>query len=158
MVLCHGELLVFHNTYRKRTGAEIPHTHHDRYLSMPLRDCYVYSGLVTENDLLYQNQTFDSNTPGRHALPRVYQDGMISHDEDTMTCFVIWHGMKRNLFTTKNDEGHTVRHRVTALGRTGKSVVFKARSRLERDAWVMSIGMEIERLNATSPEDISVTP
>jgi hypothetical protein len=66
--------------------------------------------------------------------------------------------MKRNFFKTKNDEGQAVRHRVTALGQTGKSVVFKARSRLERDAWVMSIGMEIERLNVTSPEDIRVTP
>ncbi|PWW73126.1 hypothetical protein C7212DRAFT_347149 [Tuber magnatum] len=157
VVLCHGELLTFHNTYRKNSGAELPHIHQERHLSLSLRDCFVYSGLVTESELLYKNQTFDSNTPGRHALPRVYQDGMTSHDEDTMTCFVIWHGMRRNIFKTKDDEGKTVRHRVTALGQTGKSIVFKARSRLERDAWVMSIGMEIERLNATAPEDIRVT-
>ncbi|CUS09091.1 unnamed protein product [Tuber aestivum] len=157
VVLCHGELLTFHNTYRKNSGAELPHIHQERHLSLSLRDCFVYSGLVTESELLYQNQTFDSNTPGRHALPRVYQDGMTSHDEDTMTCFVIWHGMRRNIFKTKDDEGKTVRYRVTALGETGKSIVFKARSRLERDAWVMSIGMEIERLNATAPEDIRVT-
>jgi len=74
-----------------------------------------------------------------------------------MTCFVVWHGMRRNTFKTKDDGGKTVRHRVTPLGRTGKAIVFKARSRLERDAWVMSIGMEIERLNATLPEDIRVT-
>ncbi|KAG0128010.1 hypothetical protein HOY82DRAFT_623252 [Tuber indicum] len=157
VVLCHGELLTFHNTYRRSSGAELPHIHQERHLSLSLRDCYIYSGLITEDELLYQNQTFDSNTPGRHALPRVYQDGMTSHDGDTMTCFVIWHGMRRNIFKTKDDGGKTVRHRVTALGQTGKSIVFKARSRLERDAWVMSIGMEIERLNATTPEDIQVT-
>jgi len=36
--------------------------------------------------------------------------------------------------------------RVTALGAEGRSVVFKARSRAERDHWVMSIATEIERL------------
>jgi len=74
-----------------------------------------------------------------------------------MTCFVIWHGRRRNTFKTKGDGGKTVRHRVPALGQAGTAIVFKARSRVERDAWVMSIGMEIERLNATSPEDIRVT-
>lgn len=56
-----------------------------------------------------------------------------------------------------NEDGRTVRHRVTQLGASGKSIVFKARSRLERDAWVMSIGMEIERLNINTSEEIRVT-
>lgn len=150
-------MLIFHHTYRSRTGVELPHVHQERHLSLSLRDCYIYSGLITENDLLYQNQTFDSNTPGRHSLPRIYQDGMTSHDEDTMTCFVLWHGMRRSLFKTTDDEGRTVRHRVTQLGAAGKCIVFKARSRLERDAWVMSIGMEIERLNINTSEDIRIT-
>ncbi|RPB10634.1 hypothetical protein P167DRAFT_537550 [Morchella conica CCBAS932] len=157
VVLCHGEMLIFHHTYRSRTGVELPHVHQERHVSLSLRDCYIYSGLITENDLLYQNQTFDSNTPGRHSLPRVYQDGMTSHDEDTMTCFVLWHGMRRSLFKTTDDDGRTVRHRVTQLGAAGKCIVFKARSRLERDAWVMSIGMEIERLNINTSEDIRIT-
>lgn len=157
VVLCHGEMLIFHNTYRSRTGTELPHVHQERHLTLSLRDCYIYSGLITENDLLYQNQTFDSSTPGRHPLPRVYQDGMTSHDEDTMTCFVLWHGMRRSLFKMTNEDGRTVRHRVTQLGASGKSIVFKARSRLERDAWVMSIGMEIERLNINTSEEIRVT-
>ncbi|KAL7272671.1 hypothetical protein RUND412_004516 [Rhizina undulata] len=157
VVLCHGELLIFHNSYRKRNGAEIPHIHQDKHQSLSLKDCYIYSGLITENDLLYQNQTFDSNAPGRHALPRVYKDGLTTHDEDTMTCFVIWHGMRRGVFKTKDEEGRTVKHRVTQLGQPGKAVVFKARSRLERDTWVMSIAMEIERLNTGVVEDIKVT-
>jgi len=35
---------------------------------------------------------------------------------------------------------------VSRLGVSGRSVVFKARSRAERDHWVLSIGMEIDRL------------
>ncbi|KKY21926.1 putative ph domain protein [Phaeomoniella chlamydospora] len=108
-------------------------------------------GLVTEEDLLYQNQTFDSNRPGVHALPRVYlDDGWTSRDEDTMTCFVIWHGLKKSLFRTGEDtEGGGKRQRlrqVSRLGVTGRSMVFKCRSRAERDHWVMNIGMDIDRL------------
>lgn len=38
--------------------------------------------------------------------------------------------------------------RVSKLGATGRSVVFKARSRAERDHWVLAIQVEIERLAA----------
>ena len=34
------------------------------------------------------------------------------------------------------------------MGTTGRSVVFKARSRAERDHWVLAIQTEIERLTA----------
>lgn len=36
--------------------------------------------------------------------------------------------------------------RVSQLGVPGRSIVFKARSRAERDHWVMGISDEIERL------------
>ena len=106
---------------------------------------------VTEGDLLYQNQTFDSNHPGHHALPRVYlEDSWTSSDEDTTTCFVIWHNTKKSFFMAdaKSGEGNMKRRLryVSRLGVLGRSIVFKTRSRAERDHWVMSIGMEIERL------------
>jgi len=60
--------------------------------------------------------------------------------------------MKKSFFMANTDsdkgEGKT-RNRlryVSRLGVPGRSVVFKARSRAERDHWVMNIGMEIERL------------
>ncbi|KAI5779234.1 Pleckstrin homology domain-containing protein [Geopyxis carbonaria] len=158
VILCHGELIVFHNSCRGSTGKEYPTVYQERHVSLSLTDCYIYSGLVTESDLLYQNQTFDSNSPGRHTLPRIYPDGYTSYDEDTMTCFVLWHGTRRSLFTTKDDEGKTIRHRVPQLGTKGRAIVFKARSRLERDTWVMSIAMEIDRLNSGLGEEIKVTP
>ncbi|MCJ1262887.1 hypothetical protein MMC22_002757 [Lobaria immixta] len=151
VILCHGQLLIYHGTLRERSGREIPHIQHDRQTAISLKDCYIYSGLVTEGDLLYQNQTFDSNHPGHHALPKVYrEDGWTSHDEDTMTCFVIWHGQRKSIFRANEDTGTgSTRQRlryVSRLGVLGRSIVFKARSRAERDHWVLNIGMEIDRL------------
>lgn len=151
VILCHGSLLIFHGTLRKRTGEEVPHIQHERQAIIDLKNCYIYSGLVTEGDLLYQNRTFDSNHPGHNALPRMYlEDGWTSTDEDTMTCFVIWQVTKRSFFKANNDtgEGGTKQKLkyVSRLGVPGRSMVFKARSRAERDHWVMSVGMEIERL------------
>ncbi|MCJ1403774.1 hypothetical protein MMC11_006997 [Xylographa trunciseda] len=151
VILCHGRLLVFEETLRKSSGKEIPHILHERQDVLELKDTYIYSGMITEGDLLYQNQTFDSNHPGHHALPRVYlNDGWTSSDEDTTTCFVIWQGQKKSLFMANpltGDGKMTRRLRyVSRLGVPGRSIVFKARSRAERDQWVINIGMEIERL------------
>jgi len=75
-----------------------------------------------------------------------------------MTCFVLWHGARKTFFTKMDDAGNKVRRRVNPLGVTGRAIVFKARSRVERDTWVMSIAMEIERLNLGVAEDIEVIP
>ena len=166
VILCPGQLLIFQDTLRTRSGRETHHIHHDRIGAIDLQGCYLYSGLVTENDLLYQNRTFDSNKPGRHALPRMYSDGWTSCDEDTATCFVVWHGKKKNLFRAPGDKGsgdskqsvaggkprlEQQRQKlklVSSLGVPGRSIVFKTRSRAEKDHWVMSISGEIERLQA----------
>lgn len=161
VILCHGQLLIFHGTLRERTGKEVPHIQHERQNAIDLKDCYLYSGLITEGDLLYQNQTFDSNHPGHHALPRAYlEDGWTSTDEDIMTCFVIWQARKRSFFKSSEDGGggktwQRLRY-VSQLGVPGRSIVFKTRSRAERDHWVMSIGMEIERLQ--QGEELRIVP
>jgi len=179
VILSHGHLLVFQDTLRSRTGEKLVHIHHERVASISLKGCYLYSGVLTENDLLYQNRTFDSNMPGHHTLPRVYlEDGWTSTDEDAMTTFVIWHSKSKSWFrsshfvddvreseskaaTEAREEARRERGewmmqgrtrkkltRVSQLGTTGRSVVFKARSRAERDHWVMAIQVEIERLAA----------
>ncbi|KAL8683165.1 MAG: hypothetical protein Q9186_000878 [Xanthomendoza sp. 1 TL-2023] len=152
VILCHGNLLIYQGKLRERTGKEVPHIQHDRQTTIDLKGCYIYSGLVTEGDLLYQNRTFDSNRPGHSALPRVYlEDGWTSTDEDSMTCFVIWQATRKSFFRGREEteDGSGTRQRlryVSRLGVPGRSMVFKARSRAERDHWVMSVGMEIERL------------
>lgn len=154
VVLCNGTLLVFRDTLRSRTGSEQPQIFQDRISALDLRDCYLYSGLLAESDLLYQNQTFDSNKPGHHALPRIYpEDGWTSTDEDVMTCFVVWHGRRRGWFRSEKDGegtgvgmGSSRLKLVNRLGVPGRSVVFRARSRAERDHWVLAIQTEIERI------------
>jgi hypothetical protein len=168
VILSHGHMLIFQDTLRKRSGKTIGHIHHERISSISLQDSYLYSGLLTEGDLLYQNQTFDSNMPGHHSLPRVYlEDGWTSTDEDAMTTFVIWHANSKSWFKSANyvddvrtqedqqlDSGKvkTKLTRVSQLGATGRSVVFKARSRAERDHWVMAIQAETERMVAHNDE------
>lgn len=168
VILSDGHLLVFQDTLRSRSGRKKNQVQHERVAAISLAGCYLYSGLLTENDLLYQNRTFDSDMPGHHALPRVYlEDGWTSTDEDAMTTFVIWHAQSKSWFRSshyvddvRKKEDSDARElkvggrkttklkRVSQLGVTGRSVVFKARSRAERDHWVMAIQVEIERLAA----------
>ena len=178
VILSAGTLLIFQDAVRKRSGAKVVHIHHERIGSMDLKGCYLYSGLLTEKELLYQNQTFDSNTPGHHALPRIYlDDAWTSTDEDAMTTFVLWHAKSKSWFRSShfvddvrtaerqnsiNAEGEvddgkrgrtkTKLTRVSQLGAKGRSVVFKARSRAERDHWVLALQVEIERLAAQEEE------
>ena len=163
VLLCHGELLIFQGTLRTYSGKEIPHIQHDRYHSISLKDCYIYSGLITQDDLLYGNRAFDPQNPGHHALPRIYgDDDWTSSDEDTMTTFVIWHAKQKSFFrapSSLDQFGAKTRQKlkyVSRLGAPGRPIVFQTRSRAERDHWVMNIGMEIERLQQN--EDIRLVP
>jgi Pleckstrin homology domain len=163
VILTSGRLLIFHDSLRKYTGVELHHAHKSICTTLDLRGCYIYSGLLTESDLLYANQTFDSNRPGHHALPRIYpsQDGWTSQDEDNVICFVIWHPLHRNFFRAPKvgEDGQTSNamfRRVSALGAPGRTVVFKTRSRTERDQWVLSIASEIDRLQEEMPVDIRI--
>lgn len=167
VILSHGHLLIFQDTLRKSTGKKLVHIHHERLAAIDLHDCYLYAGATTEADLLYQNRTFDSSMPGNNALPRIWlEDGWTSADEDVMMCFAIWQGQRKGWFRSSQDvddvkEGQKVRgkgrqkiKRVGQLGVPGRSVVFRARSRAERDHWVLAIATEIERLG--TQEDVRV--
>lgn len=162
VLLTAGQLLIFRSTLRKGNGAQIPHIHQEHEATIDLRDCYIYSGLATEADLLYANQTFDSNNPGLHALPRVYltSGAYTSRDEDTAITFVIWQPLSKSYFRAhakgvKGEAKRSLRH-VSTLGKHGRTIVFKARSRVEKDRWVLSISSEIDRLQEEKQEDIRI--
>ncbi|EEH50087.1 uncharacterized protein PADG_06166 [Paracoccidioides brasiliensis Pb18] len=153
VILTEGQILTFQSHLRKLSGQEIPHTHQERQWALDLRDCYIYSGLITSSDLLYQNHTIDTNLPGQRASPRLYiTDGWTSSDEDIATCFVVWYNARKTVFRSQewqhkgNALARTKWKRVSALGVPGRSIVFKARSRAERDMWVLAIETEIDRL------------
>ncbi|KAL4749910.1 hypothetical protein BDW72DRAFT_194376 [Aspergillus terricola var. indicus] len=175
VVLTFGKLLVYHSSLRKHNGAEVPHVHSTLESIIDLDNCYIYSGLITENDLLYSNQTFDSNHPGHGALPRVYlaSDMYTSSDEDTAITFVIWQPIRKGLFRAKerevgggdNGDGsgsgrvktRQTLKQVSKLGVHGRTIVFKARSRVEKDRWVLCIASEINRLQEGKVEDVRLT-
>ncbi|KAF4547921.1 Pleckstrin-like domain-containing protein 2 [Elsinoe fawcettii] len=154
VILCRGKLLLYRDTERTISGKKVEHIYHERIGTVELKDCYLYSGLITESDLLYQNRTFDSNMPGNTALPRVWRgDGWSSTDEDAMTTFALWSGARKGWFWNRDgtgaDAGGGIKgrlKRVNQLGVKGKSMVFKCRSRAERDHWVLAIMAEIERV------------
>lgn len=163
VILTAGTLVMFRDVLRSRVGKQLAHIHHERIANLDLKDCYIYSGLLTESDLLYQNQTFDSNKPGHHALPRIYlEDGWTSTDEDVMTTFVIWHGKAKSWFRAEEGAGGGEQsrkeakrmklRRVAKLGSKGRSIVFRARSRAERDHWVLAIQNEIERVQSDNAD------
>lgn len=153
-------MLIFQATLRKRTGEQVKHIHQERMDVIDLRDCYVYSGLVVEDDLSYGAGSSGGGVGGQArvgggGLPRVYrEDGWTSQDEEVMTCFVIWRNERRSWFRTQGSKSNESEadgkkaklKRVGQLGVAGKSTVFKCRSRAERDHWVLSVGAEIERV------------
>jgi hypothetical protein len=61
VLLSAGKLFIHQATVRKRTGEQVAHLHQERQDVVDLKECYVYSGLLVDDDLLYQNQTFDAN-------------------------------------------------------------------------------------------------
>ncbi|EXJ54006.1 hypothetical protein A1O7_09343 [Cladophialophora yegresii CBS 114405] len=163
VILSGGKLLIFQSALRKTTGEQVRFIHQEKQEEVDLKDCYVYSGLLVEDDLLYQNRTFDANHPGLASLPRVYlEDGWTSADVDFMTCFVVWMNRRKGWFKTAGsddatpagaDEGKSTTGRTRArlkrvgqLGVPGRGMVFKCRSRAERDHWVLSVASEIERV------------
>lgn len=158
VILSGGKMLIYQATLRQRNGKEIKHIHHEKQTVIDLKNCYVYSGLIVEDDLLYQNRTFDANHPGMASLPRVYlEDGWTSSDVDVMTCFVLWMNRRKGWFrsastpdktiTTTTEGGARAKlRRVAQLGVPGRGMVFKCRSRAERDHWVLNVSTEIERL------------
>ncbi|EER24674.1 PH domain containing protein [Coccidioides posadasii C735 delta SOWgp] len=159
VLLIEGQLLIFQSSLRRWTGEQFPHIYRSRQAVLDLRDCYIYSGIITSSDLLYQQQTFDSNLPSQLERPRMYtQDGWTASDEDIATCFVIWHATRKALFrgelTKKGKPKRSGWKQVSALGVPGKAIVFKARSRAERDLWVLAIATEIDRLQ--QQEDLRI--
>lgn len=154
-------MLIYQASLRKGTGEQISYIHQDKQLVVDLKDCYVYSGLIVEDDLLYQNRTFDANHAGMLAsTPRVYlNDNWTTSDVDVMTCFVVWMNRRKGWFRSvtaatagnDQDQGKTPKgetrsklKRVAQLGVPGRGMVFKCRSRAERDLWVTSVSTEIQ--------------
>jgi hypothetical protein len=110
-----------------------------------LADCYIYSGSITEYDLLYSSTSrFNVKNVEIYKLPRIYSDGMCCYDNDEECTFVIWQGRQKFYFG-KDDIKKGYLKKKTMLDQPGNIWVFRTRSRIEREEWVWAINVEIER-------------
>jgi len=76
--------------------------------------------------------------------------------ELTESCaFVLWHGQRK--FTFRKQEEQTAggeEHNIANVGLPGNIIVFMARSRQERDMWVLALEQEINRHAGTVGESL----
>lgn len=214
VVLSPGYLILYQMYKRSSfSNLSIPCADYQHHLSIPLRNCYLYSGKLTSANLLHRDRQFDIMNPGHHPLPKIYLDGWKSAEDETSRCFTIWIGTKRlikkaskrklseteksigslNVFDKVDDRDpasntkpgfisnkksqristqtsvvqlqqqkmHRVEESiiksVNRLGTEGRSMIFMARSRQEKDLWALNILNEIGRFSHfTINEDIQI--
>lgn len=165
VVLIPGFLLFYDFFHRSTTGFAKEVIDHRHYLTISISDCYIYSGSTTKLDLLTRSGKVEELNAQSRTLPRAYSDGWTSSEDESMRCFTLWFGKKRAMFNrtekanvkTPNepriiDEKENLEKNpnpfqtVSRLGVSGKAMVFMARSRQEKNLWVLSILYELERL------------
>ena len=162
-VLTPGFLILYNCFSRSATGFSLQDVGRNHYMTIPLKNCYIYSGDVIDSDLIKMKHTLSGAEPGKSVLPRVYGDGWRSFENESLRSFAIWFGSDKlnreveesenkifnsnfskeiyneNISHMRNKDVHNLKHI--------RSMIFLTRSRQDRDNWVMSIQYELERLN-----------
>ncbi|WWD18499.1 hypothetical protein CI109_102951 [Kwoniella shandongensis] len=118
---------------------------HPRKKRYPLFGAYVYSGMLAQDELHEA-----SNSDAFSTQARVYQDGLQSSDpaEDTTFCLRLptspsrW-GKKRTQPWEMEEDADFLPPGLSKKPAT--LLIFRARSKLERDRWVWAINAEMER-------------
>ncbi|KAG8696385.1 hypothetical protein FRC09_008543, partial [Ceratobasidium sp. 395] len=137
-VLTGGHLILFHITPNVAS-----YHHHSRTIN--LVDAYVYSGQIAMRSLPRA-----AGVDSRQKIPRRYQDGLESDDSEEDTTFIIWyrpHNVHKPADPLLPSEPAPKSEPIIApLSGKHNLLICKARSRLERDAWVWVLNTEIERV------------
>ncbi|KAH9922789.1 Pleckstrin homology domain-containing protein [Epithele typhae] len=138
LVLIAGHLVQFHITGRASL-------YHRKDKVFTLLDAYVCSGYFAAQYL--PDGQYDANAP---PVARRYQDGLETDDCEEDTLFVLWFRKVRGAApgVRRNSNGAEV----PPLSAKRSVAVFRTRSKLERDAWVWAINVEIEKLVRASRE------
>lgn len=125
-------LLSYEIVDRTISGAAKPTAFHRRKRIDSLRDAYVLVGDLAVDRLegprgQPERDQLDANG---HLVPRVYPDGLISADAADDCSLQLWWPQMSG----------------TRLAHHGRTMILRARSRIERDEWVYAITVEQERL------------
>lgn len=159
LVLVSGHLVQYRVTTK--------HTlFHRRDKAISLLDAYVCSGYLAARYL--PEGQYNPDAP---PVARKYQDGLETEDREEDTLFMIWyHNTKSSDDGTWKDSNTNPSVGATSSGGNGqektsappveipaldakrKIGVFRARSKLERDAWLWAINSEIEKVARTARE------
>ena len=129
MILVSGHLIEF---YVKPKSA----LYHRRPRDICLLDAYVCSGYLAA--LALPREEFDPNS---RNPPRRYDDGLEALEPEEDTLFMIWYRKTHNLASnSKGNDG------IPPLSAKLKTVVFRTRNKVERDAWCWALACEIDKL------------
>ncbi|KAI0304331.1 Pleckstrin homology domain-containing protein [Multifurca ochricompacta] len=124
LLLVAGKLVQFHikpkSVHFQRRGNLVP-----------LLDGYVLSGVIAAQAL--PKGQYNPNNP---VTPRRYADGLESDDSEENTIFIVYYVPNRMAQAEK----------IPSLNVAKKMMVFRCRSRVERDVWCWAVNTEIERL------------
>jgi hypothetical protein len=106
-------------------------------------DAYAYSGYLAAQTL--PEGQYMPNLP---PTPRRYQDGLETDDREEDMMFIIKYRTYPQMTSAEQDPTTTpVRGKgIPNLSAKQKTLVFKTRSVLERDAWCWAINSEIEKI------------
>lgn len=150
VVLCPGYLILFSLARRsKTTGMLKRRPCYEHYFTIPVSECFVYLGNQTVFDLVDFDNGSQERVSGRNQLPRIYPDGWKLCEEELQLCFTLWFGQKRKLrHQLEVASNPSMISMVRLLGMTGRSMVFMARSRVMREAWVTKLLQEINRFSS----------
>jgi len=98
----------------------------------------------------------DQFSPCDASVPRRYQDGLEADDPDEDMLFMVWYRhhapVADELATGNGGDAVAQDGPVHGLSAKRKLMVFRTRSKLERDAWCWAINCQIEKLVRTAKE------
>lgn len=114
-----------------------------------LLDAYVCSGYFAA--LALPQGQYD---PTIAAEARRYQDGLETDDPEEDRLFMVWFRQQPSSVEKASLPGTTtdMPKDIPALSAKRKTLVFRTRSKLERDAWCWALNAEIERVVRTQKE------
>lgn len=110
--------------------------HHHQIGRINLLDAYVCSGYYAA--LALPQDEYDPNAP---AVAKLYPDGLETKDLAEDTLFTLW--FHPHVTYAKGDFNKVP---IPSMSAKHKVVIFRARSKLERDAWCWALNCEIERI------------
>ncbi|KAH7885352.1 Pleckstrin homology domain-containing protein [Phlebopus sp. FC_14] len=133
LFLVSGYLVQYHVSPRSSL-------HHRRRRDINLMDAYVCSGYLAA--LALRRSEYDPYAPN---APRRYHDGLQADEPEEDVLFIISYRDSQPS-NARGQGSSSSAGPIPSLSAKHKTVVFRTRSRVERDAWCWALGCEIDKI------------